>query len=418
LPRHRRLLAALRRRPRATALVAFLVGLVVVAGVLLFPHLRALYHARAADRAIERWDFDEARAHLAVCVATWPDSAPTRLLAARTARRAGHLDEAEQHLTRLQSRHGPSQQTALEWALLGVERGDVEKAEPYLKSTVGPDHPDAPIVYEALARGYLMTDRLGDVLECTDRWLEVRPGDTHALFYRGRAWERLSHWPEAAAAHRQAIEADPDNDDARLHLAQLLLTIDLDAAQALEQFERVRARRPSDADALLGLARCQKELGHPDAARDLLDGLLAARPDHPRALAERGRLALDEGDNTGAERWLRRAVALAPEDAEALHGLIGALRGQGKQDEAKALEPRFNQLSADLNRYPDVVRAVAKDPFNLALRVEAAELCQRLGRKNDAKRWALTALRIDPSNERARDALEAAGGSLPAEGQP
>jgi len=421
LPRHRRLLAALRRHPRATVLGTFLVALAIVAGVLLYPQLRALYHTWAADRAIARWDFDEARGHLAVCLEAWPDRPSTLLLAARTARRAGRFDEAERHLSRLQSLRGPSEQSALEWAMLSVERGDMGLSEGYLKSTVGPEHPDAAVVYEALARGYLLTGRAVELLDCTDKWLKVRPGETHALYYRGRAWERLGNWAEAADAHRRAVEADPENADARLHLAQLLLLIDQDVAPAAEHFEWLRARRPSDPDVILGLAQCQKALGHPDAARDLLDGLLAARPDHPRALTQRGRLALDEGDPARAEEWLRRAFALAPEDREALNSLIRALVAQDKQKEAHELQLRLERLTVDLARYQELVIAVAKDPGNLAQRTEAAAICLRLGRNADARRWLATVFQIDPSYEPARDLLKTAeegGAPPPADGRP
>src|SRR5262249_43106684 len=216
------------------------------------------------------------------------------------------------------------EQTALEWALLQVERGDVDRAEGYLRRTVGPDHPDAAVVCEALARGYLMTDRLVDLRGVADLWLQVRPGDTHALYYRGLACERLGLRPEAVAAYREAVGADPENDEARLHLAELLLVLEQDAAQGLDQYEQVRGRRPSDAAVIIGLARCRRELGQAAAARELLDGLLAAHPDHARALAERGRVALAEDDPAGAEAWLRRAVARAPEDAAALHSLKSA----------------------------------------------------------------------------------------------
>jgi tetratricopeptide (TPR) repeat protein len=408
LSRGRRLLAALRRRPRATALAAFVLGLFVVAGALLMPHLRALYHARAAERAIQRWDFDEARAHLAVCLDVWPDSASTRFLATRTARRAGRLDEAERHLKRFQAQNGTSRQTALEWAMLKVQRGEMDDAEGYLRATVGRDDPDAPLVLEALARGFLLTERLADLLECTDLWLQVRPGETHALFWQGLAWERLARKSEAAHAYRQALTADPENVEARLHLAELLLDDEQDAAEARDQFERLRDRRPGDPAVLLGLARCEKALGHPAAARDLLDRLLADHPDHAGGLAERGRLALDEGDAPHAEAWLRRAVDLAPDDRTALHALVHSLWMQDKADQAKALEPALRQLTADLSRYQEVVRAVGKDPRNVALRTEAGTLCLRHGRKDEGRRWLATALQLDPSCEPARDALKAA----------
>jgi tetratricopeptide (TPR) repeat protein len=397
-------------------------GLLVGAGILLFPHARALYHARAADRAIARGEFDEAREHLAVCLDVWPNRASTLLLATRTARRAGRLDEAERHLTRLQSQHGPSEQTALEWALLRVERGDVDRAVGYLQSTIGPDHPDAPLVCEALARGYLLTDRLLELRSVADRWLEARPGDTHALYYRGLACERMNQRAEAVASYRESIEADPENVEARLHLAELVLVLDKDYAQALDHYERARARRPSDPMVILGLARCQEGLGNTAAARDLLDGLLAAHPDHARALAARGRVALAEDDPAGAEKWLRQAVERAPEDAAALISLQSALSLQGKADEAKQLEPRINQIKTDLKRYTEVVLAIANDPRNPALRTEAATICQRLGRKGEQRRWLASALLIDPHYEPARTALEAAEEDPPtrgpAEGKP
>lgn len=412
-PRSRRLLAALRRRPRLALLAALSLALLALAGVLLGPHLRALYHARAADRAIERWDFDEARAHLAVCLEVWPDSGPTRFLAARTARRAGRLDEAEEHLRHFQARHGASQQTALEWALLRVERGEVEDVEGHLRSTVGPDDPDAPLVLEALARGYLLTDRLMTLLECTDLWLQVRPRDTHALYWRGLAWERLANWPGALAAYREAVEADPENAGARLRLAELLLDQGGSPEEALGHFERVRDRRPSDSAVALGLARCHRALGRTAAARDLLDRLLADHPDHARALAERGRLAVDEGDAAAAEAWLRKAVALAPDDREALYGLTRALRGQEKQDEARELDERLARLDADLRRLQEVIAAVARDPRNPAPRSEAGDIYLRHGRREEGLRWLGSALRIDPSYPPARAALAAVGEEKP-----
>jgi tetratricopeptide (TPR) repeat protein len=403
--RWRRLATALGRRPRATALGALTLGLFALGGALLVPHVRALYHARAAERAIQRWDFDEARTHLAVCLDAWPDSGPTRFLAARTARRAGRFDEAERHLKRFQSQNGTSRQTALEWAMLKVQRGEVDDAEEYLRATVGPDDPDAPLVLEALAHGFLLTERLPDLLECTELWLQVRPGETHALFWRGLAWEGLSRRREAIDAYREALAADADNVEARQHLAELLLADGQDAAEARDHFERLRGKRP--AAALLGLARCEKALGRPAAARDRLDDLLADHPDHAQALAERGRLALDEDDAPAAEKWLRRAVALAPDDREALHALIRSLWVQDKQDEAKSLEPALKELTADLARYQEIRKAVAKDPRNPALRTEAGKLCLRRGRRDEGLRWLATALQIDPSYGPARAALEA-----------
>jgi tetratricopeptide (TPR) repeat protein len=409
LPRHRRFLAALRRRPGSALLAAASLGLVVAAVVLLVPQARGLYHARAADRAIERGDFEEARSHLAACLEIWPDSGPTRFLAARTARRAGRLDEAEKQLMAYQARHGTSRQTAVEWALLRVQRGDMGEAERYLRKTVAPDDPDAPIVFEVLTRAFLLTDRFTDLRECADLWLQVRPHDTHALYWRGLACEQLGDVAGALAAYRDALGSDPENLDARLRLGDLLLTRAHDPEEALGHFEQASARRPADPAVLLGLATAHRQFGHAAEARDLLDRLLAAHPDDPRALSERGRLALEEDDAAGAERWLRRAVALAPDDREALHSFIRALRACGQGDEANEMEPRLKKLTADLARYAEVVESISRAPQNVALRVEAGQICLRNGRKNEGRRWLVAALRIDPTYAPARAALAAEG---------
>ncbi|HKI34911.1 MAG TPA: tetratricopeptide repeat protein [Gemmataceae bacterium] len=405
--RARQFLAALRRRPGQALLGTASLALFAVAVALLWPPARAFYHARAAERAAERWEFDEARAHLAVCLEIWPDSASIHFQAARAARRAGKLDEAQEHLSRSQSLAGPSPRTDREWALLRAERGEVEAVEDYLKRTVGPEDPDAPLVLEALARGYLRADRPSSLLESTALWLQARPRDTHALYFRGLAFERLGDRGEAVAAFRESAEADPDNAAARLRLGELLLS-QAAADEALPQFEAVRAKRPADPAVLLGVARCRRALGQAREARDILDRLLADRPDDARALAEWGRLALAEGDAAGAEARLRRAVELAPDEREALHALIQSLRAQeDKRRAADELEPRLRDLDDDLRRLGELLRAVDREPRDPAPRTEAARICLRHGRKDEGLRWLASVLRLDPGYAPARELLAA-----------
>jgi hypothetical protein len=56
------------------------------------------YHYRAAQQALARRDFPTGQNHLAWCAQGWFYRPEASLLAARTARRAGAYDEAEQHL--------------------------------------------------------------------------------------------------------------------------------------------------------------------------------------------------------------------------------------------------------------------------------------------------------------------------------
>ena len=69
-------------------------------GVQAAAYLRYHRHLRAAEEASARYDFEPAHEHLAACLRWRPDDPALLLLAARTARQAGLLDEAEQLLTR------------------------------------------------------------------------------------------------------------------------------------------------------------------------------------------------------------------------------------------------------------------------------------------------------------------------------
>jgi tetratricopeptide (TPR) repeat protein len=391
-------------RPRTALLAGLLVVLLAVAGYFGGRRLWADSHFRAARQALERRDFDAARTHLAVCLAVWPDDTATHLLAARCARLAEHYGEAEEHLARCRALAGPTPATTLEAALLSVQRGQFGEAEPFLKRTVTPEHPDAPVVLEALALGYARTGRLLDLLEATELWLQVRPEDSQALRWQGYARERLGDSEGAWPCYERAVAADPDNDEARLLLAQMLLHL-VRTQEALSHFEHLRQRRPQDPAVLLGLARCSRVLGRPDNAEQVLADLLARHPENAEALAERGKLALDADRLSEAEGWLREAVALAPDNREALFNLIHCLARLGKTEEVQTRRPQLRQLETDLARVNVLLVTIARNPNDPAPRQEVGVLCLRHGRDEEGLRWLRGALKVAPWHQPTHAAL-------------
>src|SRR5262249_53194846 len=157
--------------------------------------------------------------------------------------------------------------------------------------------------------------------------------------------------------YRQAVALHPESDEAHQRLADTLL-IAGSAAEALEQFEWLRARRPEEPALLLGAARCHHKLGQLDQAVALLDPLLARQPDNAAALEERGEIAADQGQDAEAEKWFRAAVAVKPHDRQANYNLFQCLQRLGKTDEAREIGARVDQLDADLKRLDELTRAV------------------------------------------------------------
>jgi tetratricopeptide (TPR) repeat protein len=358
----------------------------------------------AAQAALERRDFAAARAHLADCLRRRPDDPALHLLAARAARRAGLYAEAEAHLDRCQRLGGVTDDTRLEWDLLHVQQGELGAAERRLRETITPEHPQARLVLEALAQGYLKAERLADALEALALWLGRWPNDPQALAWRGWAAEHLGDARDAAGDYRRALESDPDHFEARLGLARVLLR-GHEAREAAGHFERLLQARPDEPEVLLGLAGCKAELDDRAGAALLLDRLLAGHPHDARALAERGKLALAAGESERAERWLREAVARAPDDREALYRLVQCLRREGKAEVADRLDRELAGLTKDLRRLDEIIRAVFKKPQDAELRCEAGRIALRRGREAEGLRWLDGALRLDPRHRGAHEAL-------------
>src|SRR5205823_1655942 len=92
-----RLLADLRHPGRAAVALALL-GLIGFAAYSAGRGFWAERHFRAAERALERNDFAQARTHLQWCLQADPTRPEVHFLLARTARRTGILAEAQEQL--------------------------------------------------------------------------------------------------------------------------------------------------------------------------------------------------------------------------------------------------------------------------------------------------------------------------------
>jgi len=219
--------------------------------------------------------------------------------------------------------------------------------------------------------------------------------------------------------------------------AQLALS---DADGAAASLRRALALAPEDAGTLRELIALELSRGRPKDALPyarLLETL--ARKGEPRARADAARttarveLALSDAD--GAAASLRRALALAPEDAGALQGLIEVELARGRPEEARAYADRLIAALANApagerveayRRKAFVLRAL-KDPAGeedglrraLALAPEdagalreMAELALARGRAKEARTYAE---RLERASERDGARTRADAGLLTAQ---
>jgi tetratricopeptide (TPR) repeat protein len=400
-------LAAVRRRPGRSIAVLVLLTLIAVGLGMGGAQLWAAYHFRAARRDLARYHPAEAGDHLAKCLRVWPDDPDVLFLAAQAARRSGLFDMAEDFLNRAQELRGRDDQAVLERALLTAERGDVDDVLKFCKARAEANDAESPLVLEALARGSLRAYpyRLNDADWALGVWLGRDPDNPMALMLRGRLDHERFADTAAAAAFRRALEIDPELDEARDRLARLLLEIN-QPAEALPHLEYLRGRQPWEPALAVRQAQCLKELGRQEEAVSLLDQVLAFHPNLGSALALRGKLALQAGQDAEAEGFLRRALERTPYDASLLPALHDCLSHQGKNDQVRELDARVKQTREDMERLDTLLgEDLQRRPDDLAAQYEAGTILLRIGAYEEGLRRLEAVTRLDPRHVKAHQAL-------------
>src|SRR5262245_20958982 len=127
---------------------------------------------KAAEEALRQNDPAAARVHLDRVLANSPEDPRALFLAAQAARRTDACADAERFLTSLERSTRPTPASELEWSLLGAQQGDFRGEEERLRTEVERNHPYAPEILEALAKGYDVSYRWPEAGLVLSRLLE------------------------------------------------------------------------------------------------------------------------------------------------------------------------------------------------------------------------------------------------------
>lgn len=390
-------------------LAVFLCGTAAAA----MAHLRAWYHYRAGQSALDHYHFAEAREHLAIALHAWPSSWRIHLLAARSARLDEAPEQAQEHLHYCQQSQPRAEEVLLEWALLRAQFGELTAVEDFLLDRLDRGSPQTPLIQEALIEGYLRTYRIGPALAGVEDWLKRQPNDTQALFLQGCIWLQVERPQTALTSYRRVLELDPQRDDARWRLSQCLLKLHL-YEEASANLEYLHLHYPQKVQMTVELAGVRFQQGQVSEAQQLLDAVLAEHPYNEAALRERGRLELAAGKAAEAEKWLRQAAQHHPRDPQLFQLLSNALEHQGKHEEAQLFQDRLKQNDRDFARLSALcLHELGQRPSDPALHGELGAILLRLGYRQAGHNWLILALQEDPNCATARAALKDANLDVP-----
>ena len=278
---------------------------------------------------------------------------------AGTARDQGNVQRAGE-LARQAMQIDSTQPAALD-LLAALEAGSNPKqAEEYYRQALKTDAHDAAALQGLVA----MYSRQGRVQEANDLFARLSPAEQE----KAGGLAMLNSNVQRALA-QQSLQAG-------------------DTGTAQMQLENAMVERPADPWIRLDLARLYRQMGRPDQARNVMDGLLAAHGDDPDAQYANALLAQEAGDWSAAYASLERIPASQRSaEAKALHDIAwvqlqarqaGLLHEQGRVGEAQLLMSRTEAAVSDRLDQPTVLAALAGAYADAGNTSRALTLGQRL----------------------------------------
>jgi eukaryotic-like serine/threonine-protein kinase len=260
-----------------------------------------------------------------------------------------------------------------------------------------------PGLGQSLARALVRAGRVREGLELYERLVQERPKNPWLHLERGLDLEVLKRFPEAEAAHRQAIRLQPDLPQAHYNLGNALAGQGRHR-EAEAAFRQALRLQPDDPDAHTNLGSALLRQGRPKEAEAACRRALRLQPDFAQALNNLGIALSQQGRPKEAEAAYREALRLQPDLPQAHCNLGQALREQGRFAEAleslrrghalgskvpgwrapSALWVRQCQRLVELDRKLPAVLGGDAEPAGPAERLEVAGLCGRYKRLHAA----------------------------------
>ncbi|MCZ7418281.1 tetratricopeptide repeat protein [Verrucosispora sp. WMMA2121] len=302
----------------------------------------------------------------------------------------------------------PSDVDALEWRVVALRRlRRFDEAGEAVRDAIA-RRPDAPNLRVAL--GYLHDDRYDFVaaLEAFEQALAIDPSDADALESRVGTLCNMRRFDEAEEVVRDAIVRRPDMPNLRISLGHVYIA-QYDYVAALEAFDQALAIDPSDAHALRWRVIALRRLRRFDEAGKVVRDAIVRRPDVPNLRVQLGFVHYDQYEEVAALKAFEQALAIDPDDADALEWRITALRRLRRFEEAEQAvrdaivrRPDAASLYVELGYLHDdrYEHASALESFERALTIDSRNEWALVGRSNSLRLLR----RFEEAEEAARDA--------------
>jgi tetratricopeptide (TPR) repeat protein len=374
------------------------------------------HELRLARTEINRGEFAPALGRLESLAASrpvwaWGDDGALYYWLGQCRWQAGRRDQALSAFARVPEGSAYGARAAALAAQGLLKEGRWRAAEERLERALAPGAPGQNDVRDRLDQLYRMEARFDDAARLLKGgWAQA---DDPLRVLRA-LWRTERGTPPFQTIERAIdIGARLNPDDERVWLGRArvaTLTGRLGEAETwLKRCERARADEPVWRS-WLDWARAADR---PDVARLALRKISSARLGPAGRLAWRAWFAQRDGDATAERRALESWLALEPRNPLVLSRLAALASEAGKTDKAAALRAAKAEVDRALDAYNQRMTS-GDSPATAADHLALGQLAQAVGRQFDARVWYTLALRSDPGNTAAREALSALEAPEPA----
>ena len=191
--------------------------------------------------------------------------------------------------------------------------------------------------------------------------------DVRTLLERAIGRHQAGDFAAAETLYRRVLQEDANNYDARYLLGTALLQMGR-FSDCVELLQSVVAARPDMPDAHNNLGIAYKAQGKWESAARAFQAAIKANPDYSQALFNLGSVMEQRGLSADAEKCYRHALELDADDIPTQYSLANVLCSQQKWQEAEAC---YRELAT-------------RDPENLDLRVHVGFVLVRQKRFDEA----------------------------------
>ena len=244
-----------------------------------------------------------------------------------------------------------------------------------------------PEVHFVLGSVYRETGKTNESIAELKRALELAPNSDDAYRRLGYAYLAIGRKEEAIQAELKAVQVNPYYFLNYNYLGQAYLETG-ESEKAIEQFKKVVDLEPDNASGYINLGAAYISQGH---WNDSIAPLQKAQQLEPsqEAFGNLGVAQFYLGKYHEAVQSFEKAVALNPNQQQAVGNLADAYRWDGQKDKAVATYGKAIELALKANQV---------NPNDASILGSLAEYSAKKGDYGEAQRWIQRARGIDPND--------------------